>query len=208
MNYYYKIFSAASILFILTACSGKPTFEELTSDIPTNIQTRIHSSSNMNYQISLSKELKLTEKDYKDTLSIELFLDSTIDFMKGTNIISVVRYQSKEKTLEEAWKKLVSKREKMQDFKIHSEGKTNFLSSPAYYEHASYPVSKKDRESICFLIKGKSSDFYAVSLETSKENNYPDNMKRLLACAKTLRIKKVDDNSKNITQAGASSLSR
>jgi hypothetical protein len=188
MNYFHKIFSAVSILFILTACSGQATFEELTSDIPTNIKTRAYSSSNMNYQISLSKELELTEKDYQNTSSFELFLDSTIDFMEGTNILSILRYPSKEKTLEDAWKKLISKREKIQGFKVHSEGKTNFLSTPAYYEHASYPVSKKDRESITFLIKVKSSDFYAVSLETNKENNYPDTMKRLLACVKTFRI--------------------
>jgi hypothetical protein len=185
---YHKILSTTAILLLITACSKQVSYDELISDLPANVQTRTYSSSKMNYRISLSKELELIDKDYKDTLSIEVFLDSTIDFMEGTNIISVLRYQSNEKTLEGAWKKLASKREKMQDFKIHSEGKTSFLSSPAYYEHASYPVSKKDRESISFLIKGKSFDFYAVSLETSKENNYPYNMKRLLACVKTLKI--------------------
>jgi hypothetical protein len=187
MNFYFKILSAASILCFLAACSGQPTFEELTSDLPANTNSQTYSSSQMNYRISLTKELQLREKDYRDTVSIEVFMDSTIDFMKGTNILSVVRYASKEKNLEDAWKELVSKRPKMQGFNSHSEGKTNFLSSPAYYEHASYPVSKKDRETICFLIKGKTADFYAVSIETSNEN-YPNNMKRLLACVKTFRF--------------------
>ncbi len=188
INRYYKILSAASILFFLAACSNKPTYDELTSDLPANTNVRTYSSSILKYVISLPKELKLIEKEYEDAFSLEVFVDSTIPFEEGSNLLSIAKYPSQEKTLKGAWKNLVSKRGKMKDFEIHSEGMTHFLSVPAYYEHCSYPISEKMTESISFLIKGKSSDVYTVSIQVNPDKKYPDNIKCLLSCVKTLKI--------------------
>ena len=190
MKIYYRILFCLSVVFLTTGCSGQLSFDELTKDIPTNIDTRTYSSDSMNYSISVPKRFELMDKDYLDTFDIELFIDTSVVFEEGVSMFSVVKYSSTETELKKAWDKLMSNRVMIEDFRIYSEGVTNFLSMPAYYEHSACTISKKNTESISFLFRGDSSSYYGISLQVITEEGYPDNMKELLYCAKTLTITK------------------
>jgi hypothetical protein len=190
MKVYYRILFCLSVALLTTGCSGQLSFDELTKDIPANMNTRTYSRVKMDYSISMPKRFELLDKDYFDTLSIELFADTTIIYEEGTNILSILKYNPSmpETNIEEAWKKLLSNRQLIEDFRIYSEGLTDFLSVPAYYEHSACTISKKNTESISFLFRGEASTFYLMSLQVITEEGYPDNMKELLSCAKSIKI--------------------
>lgn len=190
MRVYYRILSCLTVLLLAVGCSAQLPFDELTKDIPTNLNTSTYSSGKMNYSISVLKRFELLDKNYNDTLGIEVFADTAILFEAGTNILSILKYNSSrtESTLEEAWKKLLSNRQLMKDFRIYSEGLTDFLSTPSYYEHSACTISNKNIESISFLFRGNSSDFYVISISVNTEKGYPDNMKELLYSARSIKI--------------------
>jgi hypothetical protein len=186
MKIYYRILIFLAVLVINVGCSAQLSFEELTKDTPSVLNLQSYSSSKMEYSISLPNRFELAEKDQINT-GFELFFDTLIEFEKGTNILSVFKYNSAEKTLGEAWKKLTSNRQLIEDFRIYSEGLTDFLSIPSYYEHSACTISKKNTETISFLFRGKASTFYLVSLQVITEKGYPDNIKELLSCAKSIK---------------------
>ncbi|MCF8414617.1 MAG: hypothetical protein K9G40_00130 [Crocinitomicaceae bacterium] len=175
------------VLFTLS-CSKKLNFDELTTENLTGIPLWNYRSSQLNYSISLTENLKLVENDYSDTSGFELFIDTTREFEKGTNILSVVQFYSQETKLEETWKSLKSKRLPIESFKIISEGLTNYLGKPAYYEHSTSFLSNNETESISFLFHGDSSKFYLLSVQTVIDEGYPDNLKKLLYCAKSIKM--------------------
>ncbi|MBL7888441.1 MAG: hypothetical protein JNL24_02750 [Bacteroidia bacterium] len=190
MNFYNKILSATIILFVMTGCSKQLSYDELVSELPTISNSQIITNSTMKYDISLPKELKLAEKQYNDTLWFEFFLDKTIPFEEGTNIVSVLRILSKEKTPKDVWQKLLEKKLMNENYSTHSKGESSFLNYPSYYAHCSKTISNKNRETIIFIVRGNSSDYYMINLETGTEKNYPNNMKQLLSCVKTFNILK------------------
>lgn len=191
IKYYFKILTILTIFFVIAGCSNHLTYDELISVLPSTRSNSKFSRPTMKYDISLPKELKLVEEDnYNDTLWFEIYVDSTIAYEKGSNTISIMRFLSEEKTTKAAWKKLMSKRMMIENFKIHSEGKTNFLNYPSYYEHASCTISKQNTESISFLVQGKTSDFYLISVQTITEGDYPTNIKKLLSGVRTFNILK------------------
>jgi hypothetical protein len=188
INKVFNILSCLTIVLFTVGCSAQQSFDELTKDIPANLKVRRYSSAKMNYNISMPKRFELLDRDYYDTLSIELFADTTILYEEGTNILSILKYNSSmpETTIEEAWKKLLTNRQLIEDFRIFSEGVTDFLSVPAYYEHSACTISEKNTESISFLFRGNSSDFYVISISVNTEEGYPTNMRELLYCAKSI----------------------
>lgn len=190
MKVYYRILFCLSVILLTIGCSAQLSFDELTKDIPTDVKVKTYSRAKMNYNISIPKKFELMDKDYYDTLSIELFVDTSMIFEEGASILSVFKYNATdtETTLEGAWNKLMSNRPLIEDFRIYSEGLTNFLSVPAYYEHSACTISEKNTESINFLFRGDSSSFVGISLQVITEEGYPDNMKELLYCAKSIKI--------------------
>jgi hypothetical protein len=190
LNKYYKILSVIIFLFLLTGCSKQLSYDELISDLPTIGKTHRFTNSTMKYDISLPKELKLAEKQYDDTLWYEFFLDKTIPFEEGTNMVSVLRILSKEKTPKDVWHKLLEEKLINENYSTLSKGESSFLNYPSYYVHCSNTVSNKQRETIIFIVRGNSSDFYMINLETGTDENYPDKMKQLLSCVNTFNILK------------------
>lgn len=190
MKVYYRILFCLSVILLTVGCSAQLSFDELTKDIPTDVKVKTYSRAKMNYNISIPKKFELMDKDYYDTLSIELFVDTSMIFEEGASILSVFKYNATdtETTLKGAWNKLMSNRPLIEDFRIYSEGLTNFLSVPAYYEHSAYTISEKNTESISFLFRGDSSSFVGISIQIITEKGYPDNMKELLYCAKSIKI--------------------
>lgn len=190
MKVYYRILSCLAVILLTVGCSAQLSFDELTKDVSSNLNVRTYSSAKMNYSISVLKRFELMDKDYYDTLGIELFVDTSMVFEEGASMFSVLKYNSTdtETTLEKAWDKLMSNRMMIEDFRIYSKGLTNFLSVPAYYEHSACTISKKNTESISFLFRGEDSIFFGISLQVITEEGYPDNMKELLFCAKSMKI--------------------
>ena len=188
VNKLYIISSCLAIVLFTVGCSAHLSFDELTKDVPANLNTRTYSSSKMNYSISIPKTLELVEKEYNDTTGYDLYIDTLMEFEKGASMLSVYKYHSAETVLEKEWNKLTSNRQLIEDFRIYSEGVTDFLSVPAYYEHSACTISKKNTETISFLFRGDASIFYLMSLQVITEEGYPDNMQKLLYCAKTIKI--------------------
>jgi len=188
MKAYYRIIIYLSLVLFTTGCSGQLSFDELTKDIPTNLNAHTYSSANMDYSISVLKNFELVDKDYYDTLGIELFIDTSMVFEEGASMLLVLKYNSTDTLLEKAWDKLMSNRVIIEDFRIYKEGLTNFLSIPAYYEHSACTISNKNTESISFFFRGDSSSFFGISLQVITEEGYPDNMKKLLYCAKSMKL--------------------
>ena len=179
-----------SIILLVTGCSKQMSFIELTKGIPTDCYTRSYSRKTMKYSISVPKRFELRDKDYNDESSFELFLDTSGAFYEGVSMLSVIKYDVKDvnTSLDIAWQNLMSNRVMIEDFRIYSEGLTNFLSMPAYYEHSACTISQKDTESISFLFRGDSSSFFGISLQVITEDGYPDNMQELLYCAKSFQL--------------------
>ena len=190
MKIFYRISFCLSVVFLTTGCSGQLSFDELTKDIPTNIDTRAYSSDSMNYSIFQLRLMDLIDKDYSDTLNVEMFVDTSMVFEEGTNILTVIEFSSSETKLEEAWKKFISNRLLIEDFRIYSEGITDFLSMPAYYEHSVCTISKKNIETINFLFRSDSLSLYFLSIQVPTDKDYPKNMEKLLYSAKTFTITK------------------
>lgn len=187
MKTHNKILSCLAIALITAGCSAQMSFEELTKDELSELDVRTFSSSKMNYSISLLKSFDLIDKDYSDTLKVEMFVDTTAVFEEGTRTLTVIEFNSSETTLEGAWRTFVANRILIEDFRIYSEGSTDYLSRPSYYEHSACTISKKNTETISFLFHGEDSSFYLVSLQVITEGGYPDNMKELLYCAKSMK---------------------
>lgn len=188
MKTYIRILTSLVIVLLTIGCSAQLSFDELTKDVPSDLDVHKYSSTKMNYSISLLKYLELAEKDYNnDTLGFEVFVDTSVVFEEGTSTLSVLKYNSTDTTLNGAWNKLMSNRP-FENFRIYSEGTTDYLSRPAYYEHSAYTISEKNTETINFFFRGDSSDFYLMNLQVITEEGYPDNMKELLFCAKSLKI--------------------
>jgi hypothetical protein len=164
------------------------SFDELTKNIPSSINTHTYSSAKMSYNISLLDRFKFIDQEYNDTLSFELFVDTSMVYEQGASVISILKYKSTETSLDQEWKKLSSKRQLIQDFKIYSKGLTDYLPESSYYEHSGYTINNKNAETISFLFHGEDATFYLISLEVIKEEDYPDNMRELLYCVKTIKI--------------------
>lgn len=187
INHLHLVF-ASLILCLITGCTKELTFDELISDLPKASNTKSFSNSEMNYSFSLPEEFEPVEKEYSDTLWFELFLDKTIPYERGSNMISIVRILSKEKTPKDVWQNLFEKKLSTENYTLHSKGETNFLEYPSYYAHYSNTISDQNRETVIFIVRGKSSDFYVINIETGTEKTYPDNMKKLLSHLRTFHI--------------------
>ena len=187
MNHFHLVF-ASLILCFITGCTKQLTFDDLISDLPKTSNTQSFSNSEMNYSFSLPEEFELAEKEYSDTLWFELFLDKTISFERGSNMISIVRILSKEKTTKDVWQNLFEKKLSTENYTSHSKGETSFLEYPSYYAHFSNTISDQNRETVIFIVRGKSSDFYLINIETGTEKTYPDNITKLLSCIRTFHI--------------------
>lgn len=139
-------------MFVITGCSKQLNYDELISDLPASTNTRDFKRSTMKYEVSLPKELKFLEKQYDDTLWFELFVDSTIPIEHGSNLISVMRYQSDEKTPKDVYQKLYADKLVSNHYAIRSKGETKFLKYPSYYIHCSTIISNQNRETILFCF--------------------------------------------------------
>src|SRR5690606_37100756 len=144
-----------------------------------------YSSSKMNYSISLLKSLTLIDKNYDDSMQVELFMDTTYNFDNQLNWLTIFEFTSTETTLEGAWNQFMLDRIPYGGFQVLSERKTEYLSQPALYEHSTYILSGNTDESINFLLQGNNSKYYLVNIQVDKEVNYPKNMRELLYCAKS-----------------------
>lgn len=185
---HYRILSYLIIVFVAIGCSPQLSFDELTKDLPSKLGTRSYSSTKMGYSISLLDQFVLRDNNYNDTLKLELFIDTSMVFEEGASTLTIIKFNSTETTLEKSWRKFISDRMLIEDFQVYSEGLTDYLLEPAYYEHSAYTMSKKNTESINFLIRGDSSSFYFMNLEVIMEDDYPNNLKELLSCVKTVKL--------------------
>ncbi len=188
MNFRIKIIAVIVTSLVVVGCSHQLTFKELTKDLP-NPKTRNYSSEKMNYTFDCLENIVHKETVDDSAYQEELFLDTTHSFMDGTSIMGVIKYSSNETSLIQVWNGIVSNRPPDKSIKIYATGNTQFLSRPAYYEHSGQVISDKKRESINFIMHGDSSNFYVVSLGVNREEGYPENMKELLYCAKSLKFK-------------------
>lgn len=184
---YNSVLSILLIAILTIGCSKQLSFDELITYKPSKFKTKLHLSERMQYSISLLDCLALVEKEYSDTTGYELFVDTSISFEKGTSILSIMKFNSTATTLEEAWNKLMTNRVRIKDFQIFSQGLTNYLSKPSYYEHSTCTMNNSKTESISFLFKSDSS-FYLLSIQANREKGYPDNLKELLFSTKSIKI--------------------
>jgi hypothetical protein len=188
MRIYNRILFCLFVELLTSGCSGHLSFNELIKDIHTNLNKQTYLSAKMNYSIYLFDQFIFVDQEYDDTLSFELFVDTSMVYEEGASMISILKYKSKETKIDKEWKKLSSKRHLIEDFRIYSEGLTDYLPYSAYYEHSASTISKKNTETISFLFRGENSMFYIMSLEATTDEGYPDNMRELLYCAKTIKI--------------------
>ena len=179
------------ILLLIVSCTGQQkSFDELTHALPTKQPVYCYHSDKLQYSISLPNELKISEADYTDSTGFELFLNSNSRnyFKEGSTMISVLKLYSTENKLENAWKKLSQQQKRLMDYRIYSEGQTNFMSKSAYYVHSACTISQKNNEQITFLLPGDSSTYYLLSLSSITEEGHQDQIKKLLYCAKSMVI--------------------
>ena len=190
MKYLIGIIFFSSVILIATGCKRQPSFNELTKDISANFNVRSYTSTTLNYSISVPKRFGSPEKDNGDTLSMESFIDTTKLISEGVSKLVVFKYHftGKKTTLEKTWKRLTSKLPRIENYRMYSEGITDFLSLPAYYEHGGYTIGGKDYESICFLFRGEASNYIGISLEGLKDEDHVVHMKELLYSAKTIKL--------------------
>lgn len=188
MNYLIGIFVFVVVLF--TGCTRQVSFDELTKNIPTDLPVRSYSSATLNYSMSVPKRFGLPEKDNGDTLSMESFMDTTKLISQGVSKLVVIRYHftGKKMTLEKTWDRLMSKQPKIENYRMYSDGTTDFLSLPAHYGHAVYTIGGKDYESIGFLFRGEASNYVGIGLEVLKDEDHVVHMKELLYCAKSIKL--------------------
>lgn len=174
----------------MIGCSKQLSFNELIINEPSDLNLKAYSSAKMKYRMSLLDKLTLVETDYYgDTLASELFIDTSLVFDEDVSLLSISRYNSNNTELQKEWKKLISNRKVYENFSIFSEGITDYLNKTSYYEHSAYFIGrKKKKESIIFLFRGNSSDFYLISIDVNAEEGYPDNLKELLFCVKSIKI--------------------
>ncbi len=190
MKIYFKNLIYLTIALLFFGCTNHLTFNELTKKYNSKFDKFLYSSAEMNYSISILKQLELVERDYNnDTLKFELFVDSSMVFEEGAKTILILKYNPKDTNLNlvDAWSRLTHKR-RFENFRIYSKGLTNLLTIPAYYEHSAYSMSNKNTESINLFFRGKSSDFYVLNLQVITEDDYPVNIRELLSSAKTIHI--------------------
>lgn len=188
MKAYYRVINCVAIVLLTVGCSAQLSFDELTKNVPPDLNTHIHTSTEMQYSISILEQLELLEKDYNsDTLEFELFVDNSTGLEEGASTLSILKYNSSDTTLSGAWNILMISRP-FENFRIYSTGLTDFLSEHAFYEHSAYTIGKKNTETINFFFRSISSTFYLVNLQVTTEKGYPENMKELLSCAKSLKI--------------------
>ena len=176
-----------ALLFFGFSCTKRLSFEELIEYESPDTNFNLHSSSEMNYAILLPDELKLTEKSCMDTLCMEMFMDTSIPFEKGTNTLSILKFNSKNRNLEQAWNELRFERDCLEGFSIYSKGYTNVLTDvSAYYEHSGHVINEISFETVCFLFHDGVSSLYFISAQVNVEKNYPDNLKELIFFTKSI----------------------
>jgi len=175
-------------VILVVGCSSRPPFDELAGNDSSALNVYTHSSTEMNYSISLPTRFKFADKEYNDSMNFELFVDTSMQIEMGASMLSVLEYNSRDTIIEEAWNNLLSNRVMFENFRIYSEGVTDYLPRPAYYEHSACTINEKNRESISFLFRGDSSNFYLANLQVNTGKGYSDNMKELLYSAKSIKI--------------------
>lgn len=185
-----KILFYTSLVLVTSGCTDQIAFNKLTKDISADYKVRMYVSKPLNYNISVPKRFGFPEKQNGDTLSMEMFRDTTKFISEGVSKLVVAKYNFKgiETKLKYVWNRLNSKRPIIENYRIYSEGTTSFFSFPAYYEHAVYTIGGKEYESICFLFRGETSSYFAISLEVIRDKYYAVRMKELLYCTKTIKI--------------------
>jgi hypothetical protein len=175
----------------MVSCTDQQlSFDELTHTLPTKQTVYYYHSDKLQYSISLPNELKISEADHTDSTGFELFLNSNSRnyFKEGSTMISVLKLQSTENKLENAWKKLTQQQKRLEDYRIYSDGQTNFMSQKAYYVHSACTISQRNNEQITFILPGDSSTYYLLSLSSITEEGQQEQMKKLLYCAKSMVI--------------------
>ncbi|MEN9699534.1 MAG: hypothetical protein RLZZ301_732 [Bacteroidota bacterium] len=175
----------------MVSCNSKQlSFDELTRALPSKPAVYLYKSDKLKYSIFLPNELKISETEYTDSTGFELFLNSNSRnyFKEGSTMVSVLKVHWPESKVEKAWKKLSQQQKKLEDYRVYSEGLTNFMSQPAHYVHSACTISEKNNEQITFMVPGDSSMYYLLSLSSIAEEGNQDQMKKLLYCAKTLKL--------------------
>lgn len=186
----FKILFYTCLVLVTSGCTHQIAFNELTKDIPADYKVRMYVSKQLNYSISVPKRFGFPENQIGDTLSMEMFRDTTKLISEGVSKLVVAKYHFKgiETKLKNVWNRLNSKRPILENYRMYSEGTTSFFSFPAYYEHAVYTIGGKKYESICILFRGETSRYFAINLEVIRDKYYEVNMKELLYCTKTIKI--------------------
>lgn len=164
------------------------SFEELTDNELIKLNVKEYSSVELNYRMVLLKDLKLVNSQSNDTLAIDSFNDFSNLFDDNFNSMSVTRYTSNSDNLIEEWDKLLSDRVDIGNDIIYSEGYTDYLEVDSYYKYSSYELDDIKTEAIYFLLQGEVNVFYLLRLSAHGQENYPDNLKGLLYCAKSIKI--------------------
>lgn len=185
---HFRIYNWFIPVIFVVGCSSRPPFDELAGDNSTALNLYTHSSTEMNYSISLPTRFKFADKEYNDAMNFELFVDTSMQIELGASMLSVLEYNSKDTIIEEAWNNLLSNRVMFENFRIYSEGLTDYLSRQAYYEHSACTMNNKNREAVSFLFEGDASNFYLVNLQVNTGEAYSDTMSELLHSAKSIEI--------------------
>jgi hypothetical protein len=181
-----KLSLIVGVVFII-GCSKQLSFNELNDDEFTEIEVDIYESLQMQYSISILEELKMLESDYFKTESNELFIDTSSNFNNGMSVLSIRKYESILISLEKEWESLKSDRLFFENFKVISEEKINFIGKQVIYEHTKFTLEGIEREGISFLFKEKGNKYYNIYIQVNKDEYYPNNLKELLFCVRSMR---------------------
>jgi hypothetical protein len=103
------------------------------------------------------------------------------------SVLSIRKYESILISLEKEWESLKSDRLFFENFKVISEEKINFIGKQVIYEHTKFTLEGIEREGISFLFKEKGNKYYNIYIQVNKDEYYPNNLKELLFCVRSMR---------------------
>lgn len=178
----------AGLSYYFVSCSRKITFEGLVT-FSEKIKMNHFHSEKLGYSLSLLDNLTLSDAEYSLPYGTEEFIDDNLFDESKIMAISIVKYEKPGSSLNAEWNSLLFKRTFVKNWKIKSTGLTDFLKTPSFYEYVSIDnLGHGDFEQISFMTRGNQNDYFLITLTCYSEENYPENMQKLLQCVKTFTI--------------------
>jgi hypothetical protein len=184
-----KLSLIVGVVFII-GCSKQLSFNELNNNKFDEVDFYDFKSLKMDFDIKLLKYLEAENTDcYDNGTLIQTFSDSTgclVD-CKNSGLLNIMKYNSKELVLSKEYERIQADRVDYENFQIISTEEINFIGKQVIYEYVKFTMGDLELEGITFLFKEKGNKYYNVYIQVNKDEYYPNNLKELLFCVKSMR---------------------